>query len=133
MTYFFHVFLGHHLYLYQSCANHVNLFPAINEFFRRSINPPMNHVNKPRNAPISPRESNYSNHQSSYQNNNYNSNNNLMQNSNSNSPPPPQQTGNRNTDLINWLSSAWKEKVNKFFVSLSLNLTFPFCYFADFI
>lgn len=83
---------------------------------RRSINPPpMNHV-KPRNGPISPRErdmnnSGYSNHQPSHYNNYNNSTqNNISTSSSPNSQQPqPQQP---NSDLINFVAGAWKEKVS---------------------
>lgn len=69
------------------------------------MNPQMNH--KPRNGPISPRErdmnnSSYSNHQPHY---------NSQQNHSSMSPNnhQPQQA---NSDLINFVQGAWKEKVS---------------------
>lgn len=93
-------------------------------FCRRSINPPpMNHV-KPRNGPISPRErdmnnSGYSNHQPPHYNNYNNSTqNNISLGSSPNSQQhQPQQP---NSDLINFVSGAWKEKVwkSKFFLKL---------------
>ncbi|CRK87509.1 CLUMA_CG001310, isoform A [Clunio marinus] len=74
----------------------------------RSIIPPMNHV-KPRNGPISPRDrdmnnSSYSNHQPSH----YNNYNNSSQN---NSPNSQQHQHHPNSDLINFVSAAWKEKM----------------------
>lgn len=74
----------------------------------------MNHV-KPRNGPISPRErdmnnSSYSNHQPPH----YNSYNNSTQNNmnSSSSSPNNQQPQQPNSDLINFVSGAWKEKVS---------------------
>lgn len=102
--------------------------------FRRSIIPP-NMSNKPRNGPISPRdhrERDY-NHQPSHYSNSYNnstvnhhhsSHNSHHQNSSQQShhhhshhqsaPPPPQQqqSYHPNSDLIHFVSSAWKEKVH---------------------
>lgn len=71
----------------------------------------MNHV-KPRNGPISPRErdmnnSGYSNHQPPHYNNYSNSTQNNS--SPSSQQPQPQQP---NSDLINFVSGAWKEKVS---------------------
>lgn len=75
----------------------------------------MNHV-KPRNGPISPRErdmnnSGYSNHQSSHYNN-YNSTQNSSMSSSQNNQQQQQQP---NSDLINFVAGAWKEKVNKIY------------------
>lgn len=88
----FSLFFAHHQHIYSN--------------FRRSIIP--NNMNsKPRsNGPISPRElnnSNYNHHQSSSHYNYH----------------PPQQNHTPHTayhpnlDLINFVSSAWKEKVSK--------------------
>lgn len=83
--------------------------------YRRSIVPPMNHV-KPRNGPISPRERDmnnlsYSNHQPPHYN--YN-NSSTTQNSTVNNSNPSNQpaASSPNSDLINFVSGAWKEKVN---------------------
>lgn len=74
----------------------------------------MNHANKPRNGPVSPRgdmnNPSYSNHQP-----HYNSYNNSSQNHSgsvsSSSSPNNNQTQHPNSDLINFVSGAWKEKV----------------------
>lgn len=88
------------------------IFPYFGSSYRRSIVPPMNHV-KPRNGPISPRErdmnnSGYSNHQPQH----YNSYNNAAPNHNNLSTSPTNQNSQPNSDLINFVSGAWKEKVN---------------------
>lgn len=87
-------------------------------FCRRSIIPSMNHV-KSRNGPISPRDRDMNN--SSYPNHppqHYNSYNNSSQNHNnrensSSSGSPNNQTPQSNSDLISYVSGAWKEKVNQ--------------------
>lgn len=69
----------------------------------------MNHV-KPRNGPISPRErdmnSSYSNHQPPHYNN-YNNNSSVSPNNQQHQPQQP------NSDLINFVQGAWKEKVSE--------------------
>lgn len=93
-------------------------------FDRRSINPP-NMNNKPRNGPLSPRdhrERDYI-HYNSMNNHHHSSHNNSSHHHHSpqqhhhhhhqqqQQPPPPQQNYHPNSDLINFVSSAWKEKV----------------------
>jgi hypothetical protein len=80
--------------------------------------------NKPRNGPLSPRdhrERDYihynSNHHSSHNNNNHHHHSPQQHHHHHQQqqqpPPPQQQSYHPNSDLINFVSSAWKEKVRK--------------------
>lgn len=83
---------------------------------------------KPRNGPISPRDHrerdyhqsssshfSYNNSMNNHYHSNHNSHHHSPQQQQQQQPPPPpssQHNFNPNSDLINFVSSAWKEKVN---------------------
>lgn len=81
--------------------------------------------NKPRNGPLSPRDhrereyihyNSMNNHHHSSHNNNHHHHSPQQHHHHHHQqqqPPPPQQAYHPNSDLINFVSSAWKEKVRK--------------------